>query len=205
MRFHPRSASGATRDVHPGRHLARCEQQVRRAHAMGTAGSGASPDPTPLRRTTAMPTHAPVAMLDHCRRPRLAPIPRHDASATTTRNRSPGHAPPSRRRTGSDAREAVPPGCRRAGPTANTRRTRALERPGRHRTGRRHCRISAAPGDLLGSLETSRKPHNSGRPVPRPLGTRSLDRVPNRHEASRKNAVRASDRAPSGSPPRRRR
>ncbi len=205
MRFHPRSAPGATRDIHPDRHLARCEQQVRRAHALVTAGSGATPDPTPLLRTTARPTRAPDRVLDHCRHPRLAPIPRHDTSATSTRNRRPGRGPPSRRRTGSDAREAIPPGCRRVGPTASTRLTRALERPARHRTGRRHRSISAAPGDLHGSLETSRKLHNSGRPVPRPLGTRSLDRVPNRHEASRKNAVRASDHAPSGSRPRRRR
>ena len=69
---------------------------------------------------------------------------------------------------------------------------------GRHAIGPAGATATSrpCPSDLHGYLEISRKPHNAGRPVPRPLGTRSRDRVPSRPEASRKNG---SHEPPGGS------
>ena len=61
------------------------------------------------------------------------------------------------------------------------------------------------PSDRQSSLGNSRRPRNSGRQAPWPLGTPSGDRMPKRPTAARDSAVRASDHAPSGSPPGRRR
>ncbi len=173
---------------------------VTQAHAMGTAGSGASPGPTPLPRTAAMPLRAPDAMLDHCPHLSLAPMPRPGASASTTRNRRPGRAPPSGRRTGPDAREPVEPRYRGGGPTASTRRTPGPESPPHRRPAGATKAWQAAPCGIGGLTQASQL----RQPTPRPLrpvvgpGARCARRHP---ELSRQGIRPCSFRLTTPSPP----
>ena len=69
---------------------------ITQAHAVGTAGSGASPGATPLPRTAAMSLRAPDAMLDHCPHLSLAPIPRPGGFGEHHAQPSSGTRPPFR-------------------------------------------------------------------------------------------------------------